>query len=242
MLVGGSSVCVWGFFSVWPTCRDPGHWHCRQGRGLWVHMQLLCEQQHLFRGLKIHGNSVGFKFPGSFTRVWPRVTISDEAVSSEICLLKNKPLSPESQLCSLLLLRHLEGHLYSWPFLLCILCTFLCLAQMFFGWILTVWMTFQLKWKRKSLFRRNIYLCCKWVGRGDMQVKLRRGILKVWVTWRTCIWYIFEFMRMYAVSHILFLGAISCLSRRCLSSFRCTDWRSSFQPGRGMFKKRAANS
>lgn len=164
MLVGGSSVCVWGFFSVWPTCRDPGHWHCRQGRGLWVHMQLLCEQQHLFRGLKIHGNSVGFKFPGSFTRVWPRVTISDEAVSSEICLLKNKPLSPESQLCSLLLLRHLEGHLYSWPFLLCILCTFLCLAQMFFGWILTVWMTFQLKWKRKSLFRRNIYLCCKWVG------------------------------------------------------------------------------
>lgn len=87
--------------------------------------------------MKIQGNSIGFKFPGYFTKIWNRVMINDGqlALNSEeiISNLKiNSPLTLQLLLSPLVFTnKHLENWLYSLPLLFYIPLTSVYLAQMF---------------------------------------------------------------------------------------------------------------
>lgn len=84
---GSVTICVGGFFSSLNLIVQDSGWRDCIIRG----SLLALEAPHIgsasiFGGLRVNiqGNSIGFKFPGYFTRIWNRVVINDDAVSSKI--------------------------------------------------------------------------------------------------------------------------------------------------------------
>lgn len=174
-----------------------GFWPARLYRKGWQPLFVLqwwapCRQWQRTQGSEIQGNSIGFKFPGYFTRIWNRVIIHDDAVSSKIwrnyILFKNKQFSRQTSYCCL----HWSSQT-SWKLVIFIASSlhpiYISISHISFFDNIDMWMTFQLKQKRNRL-RGNKYLPL--LGKERMWVKFRRVIWKIWVTWRFFIWHMFE--------------------------------------------------
>ena len=179
---------------------------------------------------------MGLQFPGHFTRMWTEVMIvmkqwalKSEEVTS--CLKTNGSTWAPVLALSAGLLTQASWPLNSLPFLLYILFTVVYLTQMFFDQVLNIWMTFQLRQKRKSLLRRNICVCLErkvtWELGSEGIRHSEDHADAVWPAESVRAWH----------GRIFFAGAVSCLRCRRLCGFWCADRRSAVQSGRGRLRQ-----